>query len=309
MLSVATWLHRITALALIGLAASLGACAPALSGPIALPAYPLEGLWRALHTDPEDPGSGQLLYITATDDAEYPYQFIWYSFRTREFAVSGKQLLFIRRDGVVHSSGAEVLLLQQKFSSGRLPNAETGDAAVWPATSYQPPVVERAFEKSYPADVLRFAADGQELLGAEGEFERALQPPASDRPRLHLAPLEAGLVFQSDTSERRAALLSFSPALLVQGSVRDVWRAGQRAGRIRIVSLAAPVAEATLLEGELRPGDAIVPADWKPTGGSVRLTRAEVLRRLQRGEPVPREDLIRVLGDDAGRRAGGPQAP
>lgn len=291
---------------LAGLALSLAAgCTPALSGPVAPPSYPVEGLWRALDAGEAEAGAGQLLYITATQDAEYPYQFIWYSFRTRELTLSGKQFLFIRREGLVQSSGAELLLLQQKFSSGRMPNGESDGASVWPAAGYQPAVVERAFEKSYPADVLRFAAEGQHLLGGEARFERALQPPDADRARLHLAPLEAGLVFQIDPDARRAALVSFSPALLVQGAVRDVWRNGQRAGRIRIVGLATPVAEAALLEGDLRPGDAIVPADWKPVGGSVRLTRSEVLRRLQRGEPVPREDLIRVLGDDAGRKPPG----
>lgn len=304
MLRVAVSICR-TAVPLFASLALAAACTPALSGPVAPPAYPVEGLWRGLDSAAAEAGAGQLLYITATQDAEYPYQFIWYSFRTRELTLSGKQFLFIRREGLVQSSGAELLLLQQKFSSGRIPNGEAGGAAVWPATAYQPAVIERAFEKSYPADVLRFAAEGQQLLGGEAQFERALQPPTADRPRLQLAPLEAGLVFQVDAGERRAALVSFSPALLVQGSLRDVWRDGQRAGRIRIVSLAAPVAEAALVEGDLRPGDAIVPADWKPTGGSVRLTRSEVLRRLQRGEPVPREDLIRVLGDDAGRKPAG----
>lgn len=289
-----------------GLALILAAaCTPSLSGPVAPPAYPVEGLWRALDANEAEAEAGQLLYITATNDAEYPYQFIWYSFRTRELTLSGKQFLFTRREGLVQSSGAELLLLQQKFSSGRIPNAEVGGASVWPAAGYQPTVVERAFEKSYPADVLRFAAEGQQLLGGEAQFERALQPAAADRTRLHLAPLEAGLVFQIDVNARRAAVVSFSPALLVQGSMRDVWRDGQRAGRIRILALAAPVAEAALVEGDLKPGDAIVPADWKPTGGTVRLTRSEVLRRLQRGEPVPREDLIRVLGDDAVRKPAG----
>ena len=115
-----------------------------------------------------------------------------------------------------------------------------------------------------------------------------------------LGELDVAVVIGASKDGQEALSLTFSPTVHVVDGARDAWNAAGNAGRVKVHTLSGDFAQGTVVSGKVSRGDVLVLAGWKPQGTYKRkMSREEVLRRIQRGEPVPREELIRVLGEDA----------
>ena len=286
-----------------GLALALwtGSCAIQLERPRAAPVHPVEGLWSSVEDDYNESGRGQLLYVSSPGADEYPYKFVLFQYYMRDLTVSGKRMFFVRRTGVVDTSDQEVLLKQTNFQSGYRDNiAEGEEPEFWPVADFEPETLKRNFGVGDELDLLRFAESGAEMEGDDYHFRRLLPAAGSGDSAVQSGELHIAYVIGVRKDGQAALSISFNPAMHVAGSRRVVWNLTGQNGQLKIQSLVGDLAEAQVVGGSVRRGDVLLMPGWKPQVEYRRqLSRQEVLRRIQRGEPVPREDLIRVLGKDA----------
>jgi len=288
---------------------ALLACGPGLREPEAPPVFPIEGLWLGAPegADPAEPvrpdEEGVFLFISSPGAEGYPYSFQMLRYVRRELAFSGRRLYLIERKGLVRTSAREVLLHQRHFRGAFLPSSAEGE--FWPVSEFGGEEVDRDFDSAGRLDLLEFQHDGLVLAGDEYVFRRALaRQRTPEGETSHVTEPDIGIVLQTSAAGDRASALTFSPALAVRDARRQIFRdegeSARSAGTARVTSLTAEFFGLELLSGEMRPGDAVLMPDWQPARPERRrLSREEVLERLRRGEPVPREDLIRVLGEDA----------
>ena len=101
---------------------------------------------------------------------------------------------------------------------------------------------------------------------------------------------------------RPRTIWSFSSGLRKTGAEFEFYRAGKKAGRLRIDGKRKnwqrnwPESTALVLGGRARVGDAVVAAgSLQRAIRRTRLTREQILKKIQRGEKVSKEDLIRAL--------------
>lgn len=306
--ALAPRLLRMT-LAFAGFAAAgfLAACGPTLEKERGPARFPVEGLWieapdADVGTPTAVPGEeGRFLFLSSPGLEEHPYQFILIEYVRRDLALSGKRLFWVERSGAAATSATEVLLLQRRYRGSDWPNTSSDD--FWAVGEFGPERLDRSFESTGALDRLRFQDDGRLLVGDEYRFQRILPPQTVDGVSAQVTELDLGVVLQTDEEGRRASALGFSPELAIEGAerqiIRDTGDGATVAGRARVSGLAGRLFGLERISGSIQAGDAVLPPDWRPQKPERRrLSREEVLRRLQRGEPVPREDLIRVLGED-----------
>lgn len=276
-------------------------CGLQLKQPRGEPNYPIEGLWASADGDYTETGRGQLLYISSPGADQYPFKFTLYQYYMRDLTVSGKRMFFTRRTGVVDTSGTEVLLSQTNYQAGFRDNLdESEEQEFWPAAEFEPEKLKRNFGAGDDIDLFVFEKDGGELVGGDLHFRRLLPAAVANGQKSQVGELDIAVVIGVRKDGREALSLTFSPVLHVKDAVRDVWNASGSAAQMKLHTLSSDLAQATVLNGKVSRGDVLVMKGWKPSGTYKRkMSRAEVLKRIQRGEPVPREDLIRVLGNDA----------
>ncbi len=293
------WRKILGALSVGTLSLLVSSCSLKLSGPAALPEYPIEGLWigEGFRADVD---RGRMVYISSPGNADYPYRFVLFQFHRRNLLVNGKRMFFVRRTGYVDTSKTEALLIQERFTNGWRDNSDTESEEFWPVKDFQPEKVDRSAEETSTLDLLRFEDGGRILAGDDYRLHRLLPPAEVNGETVHVAETDVGVVLYVSPDGREAVFATFSPSMSVADAVREGFSgAGDRA-RLKVNALVDGFTQVSVLSGTVKPGDAVVPNNWQPsTVYERRLSREEVLRRLQRGEPVPREDLIRVLGEDA----------
>jgi hypothetical protein len=294
--------RRLLATLLVGLCGlTAGACGFQLEHPRGEPGYPVEGLWLSADEDAHGEGRGLLLYISAPGQDKYPYKFVMYRYYMRDLMVSGKRMFFTRRTGVVDTSDREVLLTQVNFQSGFRDNLDqSNERYFWPAAAFEPERLERNFGDGDDLDLLKFQNEGGRLVGDKYDFRRALPAATVDGSAIQVPELDVAVVMSVNKAGDQALTIGFSPALYVVDAERDVWNRSGAVGRVKVGTLVGELAQVSLLSGHVSRGDALVMKGWQPRGQYRRkLSREEILRRIQRGEPVPREELLRVIGDQA----------
>ncbi len=260
--------------------ASLG-CSLELQGDRAAPSVPLQGLWAT----PEllEGANGAVLHVEMPGGEDRPYRFTLLELHFREMTFSGQRIYFHRREGVADSSAEELLLEQRRFTAGFYQQDEAGP---WRAAALQPISVERSFENSSTPDLLRIAESGARLQGDSFEFIRFSGVQAE---------MAVCGVIRSEGAAHFGVCLDRSAA--VQGAARDLYKDGVKLGRGKISAMRDVFVD---LESAAAPvGSFAVAVGWRPGRPAARvLTREEALRRLQRGETLSREEMIRALGSD-----------
>lgn len=276
----------------------LAGCSIQLERPRAAPVYPIEGLWASVEDDYNETGRGQLLYVSSPGSDEYPFKFTLFQYYMRDLAVSGRRMFFIRRSGVIDTSDEELLMKQIRYQSGYRDNISEGDESeFWPASDFEPETLKRNLGTGEDLDLLRFASNGAEIEGDEFHFRRVL-PAAGDAQ--YSGELDVAYVIGVRKDGRSILSIGFNPSIHVSGAERAAWGSAGQNARLKIEALVGDLAQASVVDGKVQRGDVVVMPGWKPKAEYKRkLNREEVLRMIQRGETVPREDLIRVLGKDA----------
>ena len=272
----------------------LAACALQLQNPPAAPAVEIEGLWVGVEGDEEeDSQTTRLLFVSSPGREGYPYRFVYYQIIKRELLVSGKRIYIIRRDGFVKTSATEALMVSSRFTAARRDQSNESDQSYWPLGTYGDLVIERSFETDNDFDLFQIEPDGSQLTGDEYRFRRAAMAGGP------VTELDIGYVADAEPvgSGQRLTFVTSSPVMAAVGEGRIVWSDGHTTGRIRSESARGEMVEATVLEGAPTIGQIVVLPNFDPGAERSRvLSREEVLQRVQRGEPVSREDLIRALG-------------
>ncbi|MBX7057116.1 MAG: hypothetical protein K1X75_03550 [Leptospirales bacterium] len=245
----------------------------------------LEGLWYSPQLLEGE--SGALLYIKWPGGDDRPYQFTLLELTYRDLTISGRRIYFQKREGLGDTSASELLLEQRRFTAGYYQSEE---AESYQAGKLQAVLVERSFENSTTPDLLQISENGSELKGEVYHFVRATGPSAEP---------SAGLVLSSQGDALFG--ICFDPALAAVAAQREVFVNQQRQGRVRIAAIRDFWFDAR--GATAPPGAALLMPGWRPGRNSVRrMTREEALRRLQRGETLSREEMIRALGSDGSRR-------
>lgn len=262
----------------------LSACTVQLRSPQAPPAFAVEGLWvgekigqqvSMLWIEPNP--------ISGGDAA--PYLFTYLVVVGRDLLISQQTLVITRRTGEARTSAAELLLTQKKFFNGnRRILQKPLDPDVWQAADFSAEIEDVRTEKTYNYDVLEIV-DANTISGSDGTFVRATPAGTSRYP--------AVAVWRTSKDGSQAAGFLFPAGRLGAGSRlkmpgRDV--------EATISGVAGDYVSLAITKGALRPGNGLVSVDAKEDYRRP-MTKEEVLEKLRRGEAVPREDLIRALGD------------
>lgn len=270
-----------------------GSCSLQLKEEPAVPRWPIEGLWRDNSDDREEDDIFRLLYISSPGAENYPYRFEYIQYYRRDLMLSGKRLVFVRRNGNVVTSPTEALFYRTEFVAGYRPNLSEGDG-VWPFTGFAPEVIDRRIQTQETFDLFELTGDGDQLIGDEYQFERVLPTPGTESV---VAELDIGFVM-SVSPEGEIVMVTFSPVLAVIGEQREVWSPDGKTATVRVTDKNGELVAAQIVSGSAEIGQAVVMPGFQLNQTYQReLTREEILEKLQRGEPVSREDLIRVLGD------------
>ena len=265
---------------------------------------PVSGLWIAKTDEPEYTA---FLYISSPGSDGYPFRFTMLEFYKRWLLITGRRIYATKRTGVISSSPNELLLYQDEFESGFY-NVKGKGSEPWALSGFSRFISDRHIKKKASFVLLRLSGDGHTLEGWDFPFERSLR---SENSPIYLAETEVGLVQEVYPDQKTLRFLSFSPAFSVVKARRKLWKPSYRDGPqkgavsqrkqaafVEITRVYETFGEAVLLEGRAEAGDLLVMPRFRPDRPSKRrrLSKEEVLRRIQRGEHVPREDLIRVLG-------------
>ncbi len=276
----------------------VSSCKLQLKNPPAPPTHSLEGFW----VDAETFGDGEsnaraVLWIERYAGDEVPYRFTLVRLVHRDLMVSGKKVFVEERSGKLITSGKEVLFQQEMYRAVTRRNKDAKPAAVWPTAEYQPEILDREVRGGKRLALLEIAGNGLSMTDGDWEFKRALTP--GDAPlKVHAA----GVVLRASKDGRRAQIWSYTKGLRQAGAEFEFYRAGRKAGRLRIDGERKNwqknwhESTAAVLGGTARVGDAVVAAgSLQGALRRTRLTREQILKKIQRGEKVSKEDLIRAL--------------
>ncbi len=280
MLSFSSVYRIPAALAIIALAA----CNVQLRSPEAAPSFPVEGLWVGEKIDQQI----SMLWIEPNPISEGeapPYLFTYLVVVGRDLLISQQTLVITRRIGDARTSSGEILLTQRRFINGnRRILQKPLDADVWQAADFSAEIEDVKTERMYNYDVLTIV-NANTISGSDGTFVRATPAGTSRYP--------AVAVWRTSEDGTQAAGFLFPANRLGAGSKlkmpgRDV--------EATISGVAGDYVSIAIAKGALKPGDGLVSMDAKEDYRRP-ITKEEVLEKLRRGEAVPREDLIRALGD------------
>ena len=277
---------------------------PGLRNPEARPRIDLRGLWLdeqtseskeeriLLHVRPKQAGAG-----------EYDFSFTKYTWVNRPF--SGKHLMFNRRAGRIHTSTGEALLIQERFETGERRNSEPAEKHLWPADGYSVEIVERRIDSESPWIRLELSDDGHTLEDGDFRFHRlnaAVDPKLMETHPDGVFAAEIGVVLFRGAAPGldEFSCITVERSGFAQGRVVEVWRGGERVGRAKIAVEKDGFCDARIAEGGVSTGDALFPVGWDVIAKKYKkapMTREEVLRRMERGEYVPREEIIKAMRD------------
>jgi hypothetical protein len=249
---------------------------------------PVSGLWRSVIDNPDHM---QFLSITSPGKDDYPYAFEILDLYRRNLLISGRRIFLERRSGLITTSANELLLLELQFTSGYY-DVGGGDPVDWTLDQYSRLNVDLKYEKTDKLDLLRLSDDGNQLLGSDFEFER-IQLRGLKHP---IATSEVGLVIDTYKNSTGFQYVTFNQALNIEKAARKLLQVDSKSKAIKITKVYEQFGEASATG--VKMGDVVVMPKYIPSQKveRARLTRAEVLRRIQKGQYVPKEDLIRVLG-------------
>ena len=261
--------------------AALWSCALELKDPPGPPQFSPVGVWFSAGNDDH---SGIALTIDeGSGEGGASFNFRELQILQRNLLISGKMAFITWRTGSVRTSAEEVLLFQEQFRTLRQRHTSKEPSEVWPGQGYGPLDLDREVSGGTGLRLLRFADGGRTLVGKGLTFRRVGSDP-NRRP--------VGVVILIDRANARALIVVPGRAVpdgIVTGpSGTAVPLLGREGERFTIA--AGP---------SLAVGQAVYRGGTEAKGAK-QLTKAEVLQRLQRGQKVPREDLIRVLGPQAG---------
>lgn len=282
-----SFLHRFSASIAILCLLSASACYVQLRSPEGPPAFPVEGLWVEKSIEG---GSDRirLLWIEQnpiSGGETPPYLYTLLVVVGRNLAIRDQTLVITRRTGEARTSQGELLLMQRGFVNGtRRILQKPLDPDIWQAADFSSENQEMKIEKAYNYDVLEFDKDGS-MSGSDGQFVRAAPVAVSRHPSV--------AVWRTSKDGTQAAGFLFPSGRLGAGSRLKM---PGRDPEATISGVAGEYVTLSIGKGALKPGDAMVSADAREDYRR-QLTKEEVLEKLRKGEPVPREDLIRALGD------------
>jgi hypothetical protein len=260
------------------------ACNVQLRSPEAPSAFPVEGLWvgekigqqiSMLWVEPNPISGGEAP----------PYLFTYLVVVGRDLLISQQTLVITRRTGDARTSQGELLLTQRKFINGtRRILQKPLDPDVWQAADFSAENEDVKTERMYNYDVLTLV-DANTLAGSDGTFVRATPAGTSRYP--------AVAVWRTSKDGTQAAGFLFPANRLGAGSKLKI---PGRDVEATISGVAGDYVSIAITRGALKPGDGLVSMDAKEDYRRP-MTKEEVLEKLRKGEAVPREDLIRALGD------------
>lgn len=261
------------------------ACNVQLRGPQAAPVHPVEGLW----IDESLKDRIAMLWVEQNPVAggeTAPYLYTHLVVVGRNLLLSDRTLVFTRRTGEARTSAGELLLVQKLFVNGnRRILQKPLDPDVWQAADFSPENEDTRVERSYNYGVLELAADGSRLSGSDGTFVRVTPVSVSRYPSV--------AVWRTSSDGSAAAGFLFPKGRLGAGSRLKMPGSDAEA---TISGVAGEYVSLSISKGTVRPGQAFVSQDAKEDYRR-QLSKEEVLEKLRKGESVPREDLIRALGD------------
>lgn len=276
-------------LAAMVIALSVAACSPQLRSAEAPPNFPVEGLWIQ---DTAKAGEDHFTILWVEKSASKtpgaaPYIFSFVRTVARNLAWNDQTLFVTRRTGDLRTSGKEVLLSQQVYlSSKRSVLENVKGKQIWPANQFGPEEDQRKIEDGYNLDLLELSEDGNTLSGKTGTFYRG---NASGFGRFPQA-----VVCKVDRDNKEVALYGLPTGKFATG---QVLKNAKGDISLRATGQNAEYVSATIEKGLPVIGDVVLPSDAKEDPKMKPLSKEEVLERIRRGEFVPRDDLIRVLGD------------
>ena len=233
-----------------------------------------------------------LFHILRIEKVSDSYVFDHLSLNFRDLALSGRILETVRREGKLLTSADEILLVQEKYSHIRRKNQDRSDSPVWALDQFQEEMLERKIEgDSYAYLHLSRQGADSSLVGG-GRTYRRLGPDSE--AQAYLSSL-CGVILQAG-SDGKLMVAAFDPGIVKSAGPLDLWSIQGQERKIRIEKCDGYLCQASGPPGQALLFDAVLPADWrKRQDTSAPLSREEIMRRLQRGEEVPKDQLMRVL--------------
>ncbi len=281
------------ALPLLVFLCGLTSCKAALREAPGLPIFPLDGLWMEKGTFQDSDGEIRLLLdIRASSDAQTPYEFRLLRTTHRDLVVSGKILIYSEITGRILTSKHEALLRRDTLHRASMANRNREKADIWPLEEYEGEMLDRHVVGGVDLEVLKLSADGNTLQGGGWTFVRAV--PLSTETKTFRA---LGVVLRAGKDGTRARIGHFSQELLRAGGPYDILRGSKVIGKTKVTAGMQREALAEGASAQFTLGDVLVTTGKAPAQNRLP-TREEVLEKLKRGEQVPREILIQVLGKD-----------
>lgn len=266
-------------------------CKVALKEPPALPAFPLDGLWIERESFQDPKGEIRLILdVRSSSDKQAPYDFRLLRLTHRDLVVSGKILIYTEISGRILTSRNEAMLRRDALHRGSKVNRNQSKVEIWPVEDYEGELLERHISGGNDLEVLKLSSDGNVLEGGDWVFTRAVPLSADTRSFRAL-----GVVLRAASDGGRARVGHFSEELLKAGGPYEVMRGGKLIGKAKVTAGMIHEATADAAGIQFALGDIIVTSAKAPTQERIP-TKEEVMERLKRGEQVPREILIQVLG-------------
>ncbi|MCB1172457.1 MAG: hypothetical protein KDK39_02775 [Leptospiraceae bacterium] len=270
-------------------------CQNQLQHPEKSPDQPISGHWIA-NTD--DPGHVFVLYIFEDHTGQSAWRFQFIELFFRNLVLSGPRIYINQREGIIQTSASELLLIQQKFKGGYYP-MESKNVESWEPQNLLPVVLDRDFEKVQQVALLTIDPDGRELQNDDYLFRRT---GAALLNKQDLANEQTGIILGLNKSANQLYIYSFAPSFALQDARRITWLNDRQKVSLDLIQNRYNFSMADMPPNTAQfweQGQLLFLNNFQPGKNLNRqLTRQEVLERIRKGLPVPREDLIRVLGTD-----------